>query len=163
MEDREEEAVFSIWVDWENRVISFSEENGFEKECNSNPILSYSLRLQKALSNEVRLHGAAVMLEMKRKEWEKKDVIEIPTAAFTCEPESTDQPVKRIDFSKIFKAVTPIAVAACMVCGCARLCWCISSLCGFCNDSRFRRASDTWLCGFLCFSHSLYRQRFFKG
>ena len=31
MEDREEEAVFSIWVDWENRVISFSEENGFEK------------------------------------------------------------------------------------------------------------------------------------
>ena len=31
MEDREEEAVFSIWVDWENRVISFSEENGFEE------------------------------------------------------------------------------------------------------------------------------------
>ena len=31
MEDREEEAVFSIWVDWETKVISFSEENGFEK------------------------------------------------------------------------------------------------------------------------------------
>ena len=31
MEDREEEAVFSIWVDWENRVISFSEEYGFEE------------------------------------------------------------------------------------------------------------------------------------
>ena len=30
MEGREEEAVFSIWVDWEKRVISFSEENGFE-------------------------------------------------------------------------------------------------------------------------------------
>ena len=23
--------MFSIWVDWENRVISFSEENGFEE------------------------------------------------------------------------------------------------------------------------------------
>ena len=31
MEEREEEKVFSIWVDWENRVISFSEENGFEE------------------------------------------------------------------------------------------------------------------------------------
>lgn len=31
MEEREEETEFSIWVDWEHRVISFSEENGFEK------------------------------------------------------------------------------------------------------------------------------------
>ena len=31
MEEREEEAVFSIWVNWESRIISFSEENGFEK------------------------------------------------------------------------------------------------------------------------------------
>ena len=31
MDEREEETVFSIWVDWENRVISFSEENGFEE------------------------------------------------------------------------------------------------------------------------------------
>ena len=31
MEEREEEAVFSIRVDWEAKVISFSEENGFEK------------------------------------------------------------------------------------------------------------------------------------
>ena len=31
MEEREEETVFSIWVDWENRVISFSEENGFDE------------------------------------------------------------------------------------------------------------------------------------
>ena len=31
MEEREEEAVFSIWVDWEKRVISFSKENGFEE------------------------------------------------------------------------------------------------------------------------------------
>ena len=29
MEDREE--VFSVWVNWEKRVISFSEENGFEE------------------------------------------------------------------------------------------------------------------------------------
>ena len=31
MDEGEEETVFSIWVDWENRVISFSEENGFEE------------------------------------------------------------------------------------------------------------------------------------
>ena len=31
MDEREEETVFSVWVDWENRVISFSEENGFEE------------------------------------------------------------------------------------------------------------------------------------
>ena len=31
MEEREEETVFPIWVDWENRVISFSKENGFEE------------------------------------------------------------------------------------------------------------------------------------
>ena len=31
MEQREEEIEFSIWVDWETKVISFSEENGFER------------------------------------------------------------------------------------------------------------------------------------
>ena len=31
MEDREETLVFHLWVDWENKVISFSEETGFEK------------------------------------------------------------------------------------------------------------------------------------
>ena len=31
MEEREEESVFSIWVNWETKEISFSEENGFEK------------------------------------------------------------------------------------------------------------------------------------
>ena len=31
MEEREEETVFSIWVNWERRVISFTQENGFEK------------------------------------------------------------------------------------------------------------------------------------
>ena len=31
MEGREEEVVFSIWVDWETKVISFSKENGFEE------------------------------------------------------------------------------------------------------------------------------------
>lgn len=31
MEKREEEIVFSIWVDWKNRVISFSKEDGFEE------------------------------------------------------------------------------------------------------------------------------------
>jgi len=31
MEEREEETVFSIWVNWERRVISFTHENGFEE------------------------------------------------------------------------------------------------------------------------------------
>ena len=31
MEKRDEEIVFFIWVDWKNRVISFSKENGFEE------------------------------------------------------------------------------------------------------------------------------------
>ena len=31
MEERDEETVFSIWVNWEKRVISFTEEDGFEK------------------------------------------------------------------------------------------------------------------------------------
>ena len=31
MEKREEEIVFSIWVDWKNHWISFSKENGFEE------------------------------------------------------------------------------------------------------------------------------------
>ena len=31
MEEREEETVFSIWVNWERRVISFTQENGFEE------------------------------------------------------------------------------------------------------------------------------------
>ena len=31
MEEREEGTMFSIWVDWEIHVISFSEENGFEE------------------------------------------------------------------------------------------------------------------------------------
>lgn len=31
MEEREEEVVFDLWVNWESRVISFSEETGFEK------------------------------------------------------------------------------------------------------------------------------------
>ena len=31
MEERDEETVFSIWVNWEKRVISFTEENGFEE------------------------------------------------------------------------------------------------------------------------------------
>mgnify|MGYP006932846154 CR=1 FL=1 len=31
MEEREEEAAFILWVNWDRRVISFSEEKGFEK------------------------------------------------------------------------------------------------------------------------------------
>ena len=31
MEEREEEEMFSIWVDWGSCVISFSEEDGFEE------------------------------------------------------------------------------------------------------------------------------------
>ena len=30
MEEREEEAVFAIWVDLETKVISFTKEDGFE-------------------------------------------------------------------------------------------------------------------------------------
>ena len=31
MEEREEETVFSIWVNWNRRVISFSPDEGFEE------------------------------------------------------------------------------------------------------------------------------------
>ena len=31
MEDREEETVFSVWVNWKQRVISFTHENEFEE------------------------------------------------------------------------------------------------------------------------------------
>ena len=31
MEDREEETVFSVWVNWKHRVISFTYENEFEE------------------------------------------------------------------------------------------------------------------------------------
>ena len=31
MGKRKDETVFSIWVNWETKVISFSEENGFEE------------------------------------------------------------------------------------------------------------------------------------
>lgn len=31
MEGRYEETGFSVWVNWEQRVISFTEENGFEE------------------------------------------------------------------------------------------------------------------------------------
>ena len=31
MEDREEETVFSVWVSWKHRVISFTHENEFEE------------------------------------------------------------------------------------------------------------------------------------
>ena len=31
MEEREEEAAFILWVNWDRRVISSSEEKGFEK------------------------------------------------------------------------------------------------------------------------------------
>lgn len=31
MEEKRENKVFAIWVDWENRVISFSKRKGFEE------------------------------------------------------------------------------------------------------------------------------------
>ena len=31
MDQREEETVFSIWVNWDRRVISFSPDDGFEE------------------------------------------------------------------------------------------------------------------------------------
>ena len=31
MEEREDKTVFSVWVNWERRVVSFTQENGFEE------------------------------------------------------------------------------------------------------------------------------------
>lgn len=76
------------------REMSASEAAAFENECASNPVLAYSFRLQESLSREVRLHAAVDMLKNKK------------TGA------------RVIDFTKILKSVTPVAVAACMVCGC---------------------------------------------
>lgn len=76
------------------KEMSASESAAFENECASNPVLAYSFRLQESLSREVRLHAAVDMLKKKK------------TGA------------RVIDFTKILKSVTPVAVAACMVCGC---------------------------------------------
>lgn len=76
------------------KEMSASESAAFENECASNPVLAYSCRLQESLSREVRLHAAVDMLKKKK------------TGA------------RVIDFTKILKSVTPVAVAACMVCGC---------------------------------------------
>lgn len=76
------------------REMSASEAAAFENECASNPVLAYSFRLQESLSREVRLHAAVDMLKKKK------------------------AGARVIDFTKILKSVTPVAVAACMVCGC---------------------------------------------
>lgn len=76
------------------KEMSASEAAAFENECASNPVLAYSFRLQESLSREVRLHAAVDMLRNKK------------------------AGAKVIDFTKILKSVTPVAVAACMVCGC---------------------------------------------
>lgn len=76
------------------REMSASEAAAFENECASNPVLAYSFRLQESLSTEVRLHAAVDMLKKKK------------------------AGARVIDFTKILKSVTPVAVAACMVCGC---------------------------------------------
>lgn len=76
------------------KEMSASEVAAFENECEANPVLAYSYRLQESLSREVRLHAAVEMFKNKK------------TGA------------KVIDFTKILKSVTPVAVAACMVCGC---------------------------------------------
>ena len=76
------------------KEMSASEASVFENECALNPVLAYSCRLQESLSREVRLHAAVDMLKKKK------------TGA------------RVIDFTKILKSVTPVAVAACMVCGC---------------------------------------------
>ena len=76
------------------KEMSASEAAIFENECVANPVLAYSYRLQESLSREVRLHAAVEMLKNKK------------------------AGAKVIDFTKILKSVTPVAVAACMVCGC---------------------------------------------
>ena len=76
------------------KEMSASEAAAFENECAANPVLAYSYRLQESRSREVRLHAAVEMLKNKK------------------------AGAKVIDFTKILKSVTPVAVAACMVCGC---------------------------------------------
>ena len=76
------------------REMSQSESQALENEAKDDPILAYLLKLQTALSREVRLHGAAEMLKNKKAS------------------------ARVVDFTHILKSVTPIAVAACMVCGC---------------------------------------------
>ena len=76
------------------REMSQSESQALENEAKDDPILAYLLKLHTALSREVRLHGAAEMLKNKKAS------------------------ARVVDFTHILKSVTPIAVAACMVCGC---------------------------------------------
>ena len=76
------------------REMSQSESQALENEAKDDPILAYLLKLQTVLSREVRLHGAAEMLKNKK------------------------AGARVVDFTRILKSVTPIAVAACMVCGC---------------------------------------------
>ena len=76
------------------KEMSQSESQALENEAKDDPILAYLLKVQTALSREVRLHSAAEMLKNRK------------TGA------------RVVDFTNILKSVTPIAVAACMVCGC---------------------------------------------
>ena len=75
------------------KEMSPSESQSLEEEAKNDPVLAYLLRVQTALSGEVRLRAAAEMLKNK-----KSGTV--------------------VDFTHVLKAVTPIAVAACMVCGC---------------------------------------------
>lgn len=76
------------------KEMSQSETQALENEAKDDPILAYLLKVQTALSREVRLHSAAEMLKNRKAS------------------------AKVVDFTHILKSVTPIAVAACMVCGC---------------------------------------------
>ena len=76
------------------KEMSQSDSQALENEANEDPVLAYLLKVQTALSREVRLHGAAEMLKNKK------------------------AGARVINFNKVLKSVTPIAVAACMVCGC---------------------------------------------
>ena len=71
-----------------------SESQSLEDDAKEDPVLAYLLKVQTALSREVRLHGAAEMLKNKK------------------------LGARVVDFTHVLKSVTPIAVAACMVCGC---------------------------------------------
>ena len=71
-----------------------SELQSLEDDAKEDPVLAYLLKVQTALSREVRLHGAAEMLKNKK------------------------SGARVVDFTHVLKSVTPIAVAACMVCGC---------------------------------------------
>lgn len=55
MEEREEETAFSIWVNWERRVISFTQENGFEELSFPTHEEKFQFAIERGVINEIRI------------------------------------------------------------------------------------------------------------